>query len=192
MTTTIWDGDGHAMEDVAAIKQRLMPVHQRMAASGVFPQFDHLKIPPGLLPEGTFRWDVGHVEWIDFLDRVGIESTILYPTLGLAYGRITNEDWAIDVAQAYNGWLYDSHLSKSPRLRGVGLIPMQDPDAAIQELRRIVNDLGMCGAFLPSTGLKAHLGSKEYWPVYAEAERLGCSLAVHGGAHSGIDRKSVV
>jgi len=37
--TTIWDADGHAMEDVAAIKQRLLPVHQRMAASGVFPQF---------------------------------------------------------------------------------------------------------------------------------------------------------
>lgn len=186
MTTTIWDGDGHAMEDVAGIKQRLLPVHQRMAASGVFPQFDHLKIPPGLLPEGTFRWDVGAPEWIDFLDRVGIETTVLYPTLGLAYGRITNEDWAIDVARAYNSWLYESHLSKSPRLQGVGLIPMQDPDAAIEELRRIVKDLGMRGAFLPSTGLKAQLGSKEYWPVYAEAERLGCSLAVHGGAHSGM------
>jgi len=129
---------------------------------------------------------VGAPEWLDFLDRVGIETTVLYPTLGLAYGRITNEDWAIDVASAYNGWLYESHLSRSPRLQGVGLIPMQDPEAAIAELRRVVHDYGMCGAFLPSTGLKAHLGSKEYWPVHAEAERLGCSLAVHGGAHFGM------
>jgi len=29
------------------------------------------------------------------------------------------------------------------------------------------------------------LGAKEYWPVYAEANRLGCCLAVHGGAHEG-------
>ena len=39
---------------------------------------------------------------------------------------------------------------------------------------------------LPSTGLKDHLGAKEYWPVYAEAERLGCALGMHGGAHSGL------
>src|SRR5581483_4454935 len=37
-----------------------------------------------------------------------------------------------------------------------------------------------------STGLKSHLGDKLYWPVYAEADRLGCGLAVHGGAHSGL------
>jgi hypothetical protein len=39
---------------------------------------------------------------------------------------------------------------------------------------------------LASTGLKDHLGGKEYWPVYAEADRLGCALGVHGGAHSGM------
>ena len=44
----------------------------------------------------------------------------------------------------------------------------------------------MVGAMLPSTGLPNHLGAIEYWPVYEEAERLGCCLAVHGGAHSGI------
>src|SRR5262249_16291492 len=43
-----------------------------------------------------------------------------------------------------------------------------------------------CGAMLASTGLKDHLGAKEYWPVYAEADRLGCALGIHGGAHSGL------
>ena len=63
---------------------------------------------------------------------------------------------------------------------------MQEPDAAVAELRRIVEELGMCGACLPSTGTKSHLGSKEYWPIYAEADRLGCCLAVHGGNHIGL------
>ena len=43
----------------------------------------------------------------------------------------------------------------------------------------------MLGAVLPSNGLKGNLGSKEYWPVYEEADRLGCVLAVH-------DSKSVL
>ena len=38
----------------------------------------------------------------------------------------------------------------------------------------------------PSTGLNAPIGSKEYWPVYREADRLGCASSVHGGAHSGL------
>src|SRR6266404_5069712 len=39
------------------------------------------------------------------------------------------------------------------------------------------------GAMMPSNGLSQPLGAKMYWPVYAEADRLGCCLAVHGGAH---------
>ena len=38
----------------------------------------------------------------------------------------------------------------------------------------------MAGAMLPTRGLPNHLGAKEYWPVYEEADRLGCCLAVHG------------
>ena len=185
---TIWDADGHAMEDLADIAKRLRPEHQKMSRTGlgIFPQFDHLKIPPGNLPPGTFKWNVNAKEWMRFLDDVGIEASVLYPTFGLAFGRINNEDWAIDVARAYNDWLYESHLSKSKRLKGMGLLPMQEPEAAVTELRRIVKDLDMCGAMLNSTGLKGHLGSREYWPVYAEAEKLGVCLAVHGGAHSGL------
>ena len=68
----------------------------------------------------------------------------------------------------------------------MALLPLQDPDAAVTELRRAVTEQGMVGGLLPSTGLKSHLGDKLYWPVYAEADRLGCGLAVHGGAHSGL------
>ena len=68
----------------------------------------------------------------------------------------------------------------------MGLIPMQEPAAAVEELTRVVEELGFLGAMLPSMGLANHLGSKEYWPVYKEAERLGCSLSIHGGCHSGM------
>ena len=50
----------------------------------------------------------------------------------------------------------------------MGLIPMQEPHAAIEELRRCILKLNMTGIMLAGTGLKAYLGSKEYWPIYAE------------------------
>jgi predicted TIM-barrel fold metal-dependent hydrolase len=56
----------------------------------------------------------------------------------------------------------------------------------VEELRRAVYELGFLGAVLPSNGLKGHLGSREYWPVFEEAARLGCCLSVHGGSHIGL------
>ena len=35
----------------------------------------------------------------------------------------------------------------------------------------------------PATGVHLNLGAKPYWPVYAEAARLGIPVVVHGGGH---------
>jgi predicted TIM-barrel fold metal-dependent hydrolase len=39
---------------------------------------------------------------------------------------------------------------------------------------------------LPSTGIQSHLGHKRYWPIYEEANRLGCCIGIHGGAHENL------
>ena len=44
----------------------------------------------------------------------------------------------------------------------------------------------MCGAMLPSTGIQSNLGDQRYWPIYEEANRLGCAIGVHGGAHENL------
>src|SRR5262249_19344855 len=130
-------------------------------------------------------------DWTDFLDKTGISWTVLYPTAGLAVGRIMAEEWAVIACKAYNTWLYERFLNRSPRLKGVALIPFQNVDAGISELRRAVKELGMLGGMLPSNGeaIQGHLGNKIYWPLYEEAEKLGCALAVHVGClhHMGLD-----
>ncbi len=183
----IIDGDGHVVEDVAAIEKFLPGELVRMGAlRSLFPPLDHFHGFVGQTPPGSFRRDVGPAEWLEFLDDLGIESTVLYPTAGLAYGRIFHCDWAIAACRAYNDWIHDQYLARSPRFQAAALIPMQEPAEAAKELRRAVARLGFCGAMLPSTGLPEPLGAKAYWPVYAEADRLGCALAVHGGSHSGL------
>jgi predicted TIM-barrel fold metal-dependent hydrolase len=126
---------------------------------------------------------VGPEGWLAFLDDVGIDWTVLYPTIALSYGKIVSLDYAVEVTRAYNNWLHQTYLRFSPRFKGMAIIPLQDPEEAVKELRRAVTDLGMLGAMMPSNGLPTPLGAKPYWPVYAEAERLGCSLAIHGGCH---------
>ena len=119
------------------------------------------------------------------MSDVGIDATVLYPTNALAYGKIVDLDWAIAVARGYNDWLYHTYLQVDPRFKGMALIPIQDPPAAVLELRRAVQELGMCGTMLASTNTRGHVGAKDLWPVYEEADRLGCAVAFHGGCHEG-------
>ena len=182
----ILDGDGHVMEDVKAIMDR-MPAEllggNAVRGAGPFPAPDHLHHASHQYPEGAFE-DPGGVEgWGRFLDSTNIEGTVMYPTRALTYGKIVDPDLAIASARAYNDWLHDDYLSKDPRVNAVALVPMQDPEAAVLELRRAVTELGFVGAMVPGTGLHALLGNRKFWPVYEEADRLRCVLGVHAGAH---------
>ena len=193
----IIDGDGHINEDSQGIGKHLpKEIFDDERISRIsdrwFPPLDHFHAFNGRTPKGSFQ-RVGPDGWLRFLDDVGIETTVLYPTLGLSFGNVFHLDWSIALARAYNDWLYETYLSKSSRFKGMALIPMQEPEAAAGELRRAVAQLGFCGAMLPSTGLKDHLGAKDYWPVYGEADRLRCALGIHGGAHGrmGFDHLNV-
>jgi len=184
------DGDGHIVEDMRAIVD-LMPRPYRDKYGthtffDPFPPLDHLH-SANLhdFPPEAFG-NVGPDGWMDFLKDVGIEAAVLYTTRGLSFGKVVSRDWAIDLARAYNDWLHQTYLQKNPRFKGMALIPLQDPDAAVEELRRAVKDLGMCGAMLPSTGFQSHLGHKRYWPIYEEANKLGCAIGIHGGAHENL------
>jgi predicted TIM-barrel fold metal-dependent hydrolase len=124
--------------------------------------------------------------WLDFLDGAEIERTVLYPTAALTTGLIRDVDWAIALARAYNTWLCERYLRVSPRLHGMALLPLQDPDEAATELRRAVTELGMRGGVLTPIGLRKPLGDPAFDPVYREATRLDCPLAVHAGPAQGL------
>ena len=186
--TRIVDGDGHIIEDMAGIAEHLASPYREMVGQRgdlLFPPLDHLHSARAVQtpPQRDMRPSVGPDGWLGFLEEVGIERTVLYPTRALAYGKIVSLDYAVAVTRACNDWLYHTYLAFNSRFKGMAIIPMQDPEEAVKELRRAVTELGMLGAMLPSNGLPELLGAKTYWPVYAEAQRLGCCLAVHGGAH---------
>lgn len=180
------------MEDIAAIWKRMPEDYVGKSFSDIrgkspFPPIDHLhSANRHFTPGGAFA-NVGREGWEEFLDQVGIGMTVLYTSAGLSFGKIVSRDWAIELARAYNNWIYDTYLSKGNRFKAVGLIPLQEPKEAVAELKRIVGELGFVGAMLPSTGANLpHLGSEHFWPIYREAERLGCALGIHGGAHEGM------
>src|SRR4051794_14155187 len=109
VATKIIDGDGHIQEDVAGIIAHMASPYREVAErrGTIFPPLDHLhdgrtvETPP--MRDGRAR--VGPPGWLAFLDDVGIEWTVLYPTLALSYGKIVSRDYATAVCRAYNDWL---------------------------------------------------------------------------------------
>lgn len=186
------DADGHVRESDAEIFEYLPAPYagkQALFAASFFPSLDgfHRAATKVLDGKGRAVANPTAQDWLAYLDEVGLAATVLFPTAGLAFGLVQDPNWAAALARAYNDWLYDRFLRADPRrLKGIALIPLQDPPRAVAELRRAVDDLGMVGALLPAVGLYEAFGHRQFWLVYETAQELGCLLAVHGAPAQGL------
>jgi len=179
------DADGHVMEDADDLIRFVKAPFNNRGTRNWIPSLDHFHTPADGTPRtpGTFDPNTGPEQWLEFLGKTETEYTVLYPTTGLAYGNVAYPQWALAYAQGYNDYIHKRYLERSPRFQAVALIPMQNVSDAAAELRRAVKELGFIGAMIPSNGLTKHISAKEYWPIYEEAERLDCVVAVHGGSY---------
>jgi predicted TIM-barrel fold metal-dependent hydrolase len=122
------------------------------------------------------------------MDADGIDAAFLYPSLGLFAGGIHDPELAAATCRAYNRWLADYCKPYPDRLFGVAMLPMQDVDRAIAEMRFAKKELGFKGGFLrpnPYHGLKM-MSDPMYEPFWAAAEDLDFSIGFHEGASSGM------
>src|SRR2546423_3771285 len=72
------------------------------------------------------------------LDLEGIDLVMLFPTIGLRLCGLQDPKLAAALCRAYNNWLVDYCKPHPDRLVGVAAIPFQDPQLAIQEMRRSI------------------------------------------------------
>ena len=76
------------------------------------------------------------------MDLEGIDTAVLFgtsPFLSLPF--VQDKDLASAVARVYNNWLAGYCKTDNRRLKGVAAVAIQDPVAAVKELRRAVEEL---------------------------------------------------
>lgn len=191
----VYDADGHILENDNELFAYLDPPYRgkrKLLNESLFPSVDGWHRRAMGIGDGRTS-DVGPelagddvASWLALMDRTGIEETVLYPTLGLAEGLIKDPDWAVAICRAYNNFVYETYLKVSPRIHAMALLPMQDVEEAVKELRRAANELKMFGGVITPVGLPLPAGHPTYHPVYAEAEKLDCAIAIHGGTATGL------
>ncbi len=177
----MFDADGHVREVESDVFEYLPESYRkRRDALLYFPLLPH----HGWHRQAFGRPGVSFMiptlkDWQDALENGNLEASVLYPTRFMHIGQIGIAEFAVDLSRAYNDYLYDRFLRPETRLKGMAVLPLQDINAAVAELRRAVRDYGMVGGILPADGLPRPLGHPEFYPLYEEADRLGCALAVH-------------
>jgi uncharacterized protein len=113
------------------------------------------------------------------LDRWKIDVTICNCLYGVQL--LFSEDLAAAFAKALNDWLVAEWLDCDPRLRGSIVVPMQNADYAVAEIERCAPDRRFVQVLVLAMG-EAPLGRREYWPIYAAAERHGLPIGIHAGS----------
>ncbi len=96
------------------------------------------------------------------------------PSDGLEVSRFLN-DHIIDLVNQY-----------PKNYIGLGTIPMQDTDLAIQELERI-QKLGMVGIQIGSNINNENLSEDRFFPIFEACERLGMAVMIHPWQMMGFD-----
>lgn len=80
---------------------------------------------------------------------------------------------------AFNDALAAANEKAPERLFGFATLPMQFPDRAIAEARRIATLPGIKGVYLGTAINDTNLSDRAYWPVYEVLEELGLPIFLH-------------
>ena len=119
------------------------------------------------------------------LDQEGIDVQVLYPTTMLAAPFWRDKDWATAMCRAYNNYVA-TRIKGQERLKGIAVVPIQDPQAAIVEMRRAIMELGFVGVMI--TGVVGDgnnvktLDHPDFFPFFEAADQLNTSVSIHSVA----------
>jgi aminocarboxymuconate-semialdehyde decarboxylase len=124
---------------------------------------------------------------VERMQRDGVERTILsLATPFIDYH--LDAHLAVEAAHVFNDGLASAIASDRTRFGGWALLPMRDPGAAAQELRRCVRDLGFVGGHIASNVRGVYLHDDMFEPIFRAAVDLNVPLFVHPADPLGKER----
>ena len=136
---------------------------------------------------------------IEHMDQEGVDVQVIFGTLNLIFSSILDRDFGIALCRAYNNYIADDCRGYNGRLKPIGVLPLQDVDAAVAEMHRCVNELGMIGVAVapnlpiphpkapeafPDIRICKTISHPDFAPLLQAAVDLDVSIGIHGGPGS--------
>lgn len=142
----------------------------------------------GSIEPGTKEWDeiIGRnrsardpLVRLKDMDAAGIDQVMIFPSTFVYLPLVENAEAAAICASAYNDWVYEYCSADPKRLYPAAILPVQNPDYAIEELRRVAKLGFKAGLVRPIFSGTRYPTLAEYDPLWKEFEGLGMVLGMH-------------
>ena len=182
----IIDADAHAVESKALYDEYLDAPFRGLAgveqdAGGSWRlRFEGRLWPPH--PPGSSPRFVEHgpLDRVATMDRQGVDAALLFPSMGTFFPLTDNVELCWALVRAYNNWLFDYCKAAPDRLKGVGLLGLNDIDAAVAEARRCIDELGMKALIVRPNPVNGRtFDDPVYDPFFGAIQELGAPLCIH-------------
>ncbi len=134
------------------------------------------------IKENCWDEEVRIKEYTDFDTQVQVVCTI--PVMFSYWAK--PED-CLELSQFLNDHICNLVAKYPKNYIGLGTVPMQDAELAIQELERIKKN-GMVGIQIGSNINDLNLDEDEFFPIFEACERLGLAVMIHPWNMMGFDK----
>lgn len=111
------------------------------------------------------------------MDAAGIDVQVLSLTAGGA--QLFEGELAVQIATDANDHMHAAVSAWPGRFEAFAALPTADPQAAVRELDRTINQLGFKGAMINSHTRGSFLDDEKYWPILERAQALDVPIYLH-------------
>jgi len=112
------------------------------------------------------------------MDRTGVDQQVLAGWIDLT-GYEIEAGPAVTYSVAHNDCLAEEAATAPDRFRPIGTVPLQAPEAAVDELQRCMGELGMVGVELATTIRGKALDQWDLDPFWEAAQELRAFILLH-------------
>ena len=112
------------------------------------------------------------------LNKMGVDMAILSVVPNVYY-YWANASAALEIARISNDWVANFCRQHPDRFRGMADIPMQDPEAALKELRRAHEELKLNALGIAPEINDIQLDEKKFFPIYEYCAENNILLHLH-------------
>ena len=117
---------------------------------------------------------------IDDMDSLGVDIQVV-STSSAFYKYELDPAVTLAIARDCNDEVHQLTLDHPDRFKGFATLPMQDTRAAIAELDRAMNQLGLVGAMIDDKVNEKTYDEPEFLPFWQAAEQMGALIFIHQG-----------